>query len=229
MNKNYICVLDFETGSPNCKTCPVLSLAAIVLHPRTLEPIRNNGEIEEFYSLIKPPKGDFSKIEQGALNVNKLTMEEIENAPEEEQVWAMFVNFVKKFNKGSSQWDFPIAAGYNIANFDLPIIERLCNRYKTINKDRQNLFHPRDFFDVMNEFIWWFESNPDIKSYSLDNMRTYLGMPKDKDALIGEVMDTHNAKRDTRDTAAILKKMIMLKRNLQENYNIKFKDAFYAK
>lgn len=218
-----------ETGGIS-KDCAVLSLGALVLHPRTLDPIKNGEVLEEFYSLSKPPKEDIGRIQEQTLKVNKITMEEVEAAPAEEQVWKTFVNFVKKFANGNTQWDYPVLAGYNIINFNKPILDRLCARYGNVNKEgRSNLFHMTDIYDVMNQFKWWFESNQDVKSYSLDNMRTYLGMPKDKDALVGEVIDAHHTVRDIRDTAAILKKFILLKRNLQKNYNIKFNGAFCDK
>lgn len=232
MNKNFIVVLDYETGGKFYWECPVLSVAALVLHPRTLEPVRDNeGKLEEFYSLMRPPTEELPKIEQDALAVNKITMDEVMAAPEQAQVWKTLVNFVKRFNKGNVFWDYPVMAGFNIGRFDWPITERLCRKYDQINKKtgEQNLFHPRDYLDVMNVGLWWFESTPEVKSYSLDNWRKFFGMPTDRDALVGETLQAHHALRDVRDTAALLRKFVNLKRSLQSKYGIKFAGAFSDK
>ena len=48
-NNNYFCCYDFETGDINPETCEVLSLGAVIIHPKKLEIVEGG----EFYSLIK--------------------------------------------------------------------------------------------------------------------------------------------------------------------------------
>ena len=110
----------------------------------------------------------------------------------------------------------PIAAGYNINKFDLKIIHRLSEKYKNIEakENASNLFYPRDVVDIMNLVFYWFE-NLDIKSYSLDNIRDYLGIDK---------TGAHDAVKDVIDSANILIRFLRLHRNLSSK--IKFKGSF---
>jgi DNA polymerase III epsilon subunit-like protein len=49
-NGNYLAIFDFETGGVNPESCEVLSLGAVIVHPRKLEIVEGG----EFYSVIKP-------------------------------------------------------------------------------------------------------------------------------------------------------------------------------
>jgi DNA polymerase III epsilon subunit-like protein len=69
--------------------------------------------------------------------------------------------------------------------------------------------------DVMNLIFYWFEHNNDLKSYTLDNIRDYMGLSKD---------GAHDALKDVKDTAQILIRFLKLHRNLGQK--IQFKEAF---
>ena len=110
----------------------------------------------------------------------------------------------------------PIAAGYNINRFDLPIMQKLSVKYKNVNKEgNSSLFYPRDVIDVMNLIFYWFEASKDLKSYSLDNLRDYLGISKE---------GAHDALKDVKDSAEIMIRFLKLHRKL--GAKVKFRDSF---
>jgi DNA polymerase III epsilon subunit-like protein len=131
----------------------------------------------------------------------------------------MFINYLDKYHSRTSkksQFSAPIAAGYNINRFDLQITERLSQKYNNLNKEkRSDIFYPRDVLDIMNLVFYWFERNADLKSYTLDSVRDYLGISKD---------GAHDALKDVRDSAQILIRFMKLHRSLSDK--IKFKDSF---
>ena len=67
----------------------------------------------------------------------------------------------------------------------------------------------------MNLMFYWFEQNNDIKSYTLDTVRDYFGIPKE---------GAHDALKDVKDTADIIIRFMKLHRNLSKK--IKFKGSF---
>ena len=133
----------------------------------------------------------------------------------------MFTGYLEKYHmrsKKQSQFTATIAAGYNIYRFDLPIIQRMAKKYGDTNKEgNSKIFYPRDVVDMLNLVFYWFEHNADLKSYTLDNLRDYMGIDKD---------GAHDAIKDVKDTAAILTRFMRLHRNLAKK--ITFKDAFTA-
>jgi len=131
----------------------------------------------------------------------------------------MFTNYLEMYHSRSSkksQFSAPIAAGYNINRFDLPIVDRLSNKYGNVSKElKTDIFYPRDVVDIMNLIFYWFENNGDLKSYSLDSLRDYFGISKE---------GAHDALKDVKDCADILIRFLRLHRNLSNK--IKFKDSF---
>ena len=131
----------------------------------------------------------------------------------------MFVEYLDKYHSRSSkksQFSAPIAAGYNIYRFDLPIINRLSIKYGNTNKEKNtNLFYPRDTVDILNLVFYWFEQNSELKSYTLDSLRDYLGISKE---------GAHDALKDIRDSAEILIRFMKLHRRVAGG--VKFKDSF---
>jgi DNA polymerase III epsilon subunit-like protein len=186
-------IMDFETGDRDPYTCPVIQLAAIVIHPRTLE-IHENGIFE---SMIRPPNLD--EIKQDALDVNKKSIEEIKAAPDQDVVWKNFVQFVNKFKTEQSDWGLPILAGHNIIGFDKIIIDRLCKQYKT------KICHPFNIIDTISLSFYWFESRADVSRYSLDYLRDKFGLSREA---------AHDAKKDCLDTLEILTRYLKLARNI---------------
>lgn len=210
MNQSNIVVFDFETGGLDPDKCSPIQVAAIVLNPRTLEPIPN----AMFNSMMCPPtQEEFDAIEDGALAVNKKTREQIKAAPVEGLVWKEFTSFVLRYKNGN---DLPIPAGQFIYGYDLIISTRLCKKYGPWDKKRnQQALWGRDFLDLKNDLFRWFENSNELPNQKLDTLRDYLGMNKE---------NAHDALQDVQDTAKILVRFLRLYRQLTKRIN--FKGAF---
>ena len=226
INYNKICVFDFETDGSDPSVCSPVQIAAVMIDPLQLEIIDGS----EFNINFKPEvleDNEKYKYETDILDfhsrVRGCTQEDILKAwyeyPKQEHSWNMFVTYLDKYHTRTSkksQFSAPIAAGYNIYRFDLPIIDRLSKKYGNLNKEQKtDLFFPRDVIDGMNLMFYWFEHNNDLKSYTLDTIRDYFGISK---------VGAHDALKDVRDTAQIIIRFLKLHRNLGQK--IKFKDAF---
>lgn len=227
MNYNKICVFDFETDGVNPEQCSPVQIAAVMVDPLSLEIIPNS----EFNCNFKPEamendpkyeyKTDILDFHAKAKGCSKDEVyAEWQNYPKQEIAWKMFVDYLEKYhsrnNKKKSQFSAPIAAGYNIYRFDLPIIQRLSRKYKNVNKEgNSNIFYPRDVADMINLVFYWFSHNNELKSYTLDSLRDYMGISKE---------GAHDAIKDVKDTAEILIRFMKLHRNLSEK--IKFKGSF---
>lgn len=224
--KNKICVFDFETDGKNPSECSPVQLAAVMIDSDKLEIIPDS----EFNICLKPDALDNNPDHQYETELlefhakaQKCTASEIlerwKKFPSQKQSWNQFVNYLDKYHsRGSKKSIFsaPIAAGYNILRFDIPIVDRMAVKYKNVGKDNcNNLFHPRDKIDLMHLMFLWFENNSDIKSLSLDNMRDYLGISKD---------GAHDAMKDVKDCASLLIRFMRLHRN--EAKKIKFRNSF---
>lgn len=226
INYNKICVFDFETDGSDPSVCSPVQLAAVMVDPIKLDVIPNS----EFNVTFKPeviekdPEYeyttdvvDFHAKVQGCSKAD--IMERWRNNPAQEHSWKMFVEYLDKYHSRSSrksQFSAPIAAGYNIYRFDIPIMDRLSAKYGNTNKEgKNNIFFPRDVIDIINLMFYWFEQNSELKSYSLDNVRDYFGISKE---------GAHDAIKDIRDSAEIMIRFMKLHRRLASN--IKFKDSF---
>ena len=221
MNYNKICVFDFETdGRAPHKVNPV-QLAAVIVDPRKLEVIKN----AEFNSYMRPVDIDSddyvdrnrATIEWHA-NIRDCSTDEIlecwRNAPSQKDVWSNFVGFLEKFHKtGKTKTKFsaPLACGYNILGFDLHIVNRMCQQHIS----GKEIFHPRDKLDLMHWMFPWFENSREVTSFSMDNMRDYLGM---------STANAHDALKDVNDTANLLCRFLRLYRRTAKN--VRFRDSF---
>lgn len=226
MNKNKICVFDFETDGSDPSICSPVQLAAVMVDPVNLEIIKDSEfninfkpevlEQDENYVYTTDILDFHSKVKGCSKDA---VLNSWKTHPKQQQAWDMFVNYLNKYHSRSSkksQFSAPIAAGYNINRFDMVIVDRLSNKYKNTNKEgKTDLFYPRDVLDGINLIFYWFENNEEIKSYALDNLRDYFGINKE---------GAHDALKDVQDTANILIRFLKLHRNLSAK--IKFKGAF---
>ena len=221
MNKNKICVFDFETDGRDVKTLNPVQLAAVIVDPRKLELVNK----AEFNSFMRPEGIDdedyFDKnratIEWHS-NIRGCTVEEIldlwKEAPPQKIVWGNFLEFLNKFHKQGqrkTKFSAPIACGYNIHSFDLPIVKRLCTKHCK----SKEIFHPRDKIDLMHWMFPWFENSTDVTSYSMDNMREYFGI---------STANAHDALKDVKDGANLLCRFLRLHRRTAKT--VKFKGSF---
>lgn len=227
-NSQKICVFDLETDGSNPDLCSPVQIAAVIVDPSKLEIIPDS----EFNITLKPEAlddnpqyeyGDSDVLDFHA-KVRGVDKTEIlsswHNYQNQNHGWNMFVSYLDKYhirsNSKKSCFSAPVAAGYNINRFDLRIIDRLSRKYNNLNKEgRTSLFYPRDVVDVMNLVFYWFEGNSELKNYTLDNLRDYLGISKE---------GAHDALKDVRDTANIMIRFLRLHRNLSNK--IKFKASF---
>ncbi|MAF25448.1 hypothetical protein CL634_07730 [bacterium] len=220
MNYKDIIVFDFETGSRNPDKTQPVQIAAVAIHGRKLT-IQNGGYFE---SLMRPVLDDDKAIEMGidpiedeALAVNGKTRKELAKAPQPKTVWKKFSNFVNKYNWKKTPYFAPVAAGYNINGFDMPIVQRLCEQYGPTDKKtgKQTLFDKIHRIDMMDTVWMWMENNVDIKSLSMDSMRDLLGMSKE---------NAHDAMQDVKDTANLMIAFMKLHRRVSPK--VKFEKAF---
>lgn len=226
MNYNKICVFDFETDGSDPTTCSPVQIAAVMVDPINLEIIPNS----EFNINFKPevmekdPNYEYTTdILDFHAKVKGCSKDDVyaewTQYPKQEISWKMFVSYLDKYHTRTSrksQFSAPIPAGYNIYRFDLPIVQRMSARYKNLNnRGESNVFYPRDVVDMMNLIFYWFNHSNDLKSYSLDTVRDYLGINKD---------GAHDAIKDVKDTADIMIRFLKLHRNLSEK--IQFRGAF---
>lgn len=229
INYNKICVFDFETDGSDPSICSPVQLACVMIDPINLDIIPNS----EFNITFKPETleqnpayeyttdvVDFHAKVQGCSKAD--IMDRWKNNPSQEHSWKMFIDYLSKYHTRStkkSQFSAPIAAGYNIYKFDLPIIDRLSKKYGNVNKEnRTDIFFPRDTIDLINLVFIWFEQNGDLKNYTLDSVRDYFGISKE---------GAHDAVKDIRDTASLLLRFMKLHRRLAPT--IQFKNSFRDK
>lgn len=226
INYNKICVFDFETDGSDPTFCSPVQIAAVMIDPINLEIIDGS----EFNINFKPEvlennpdytyETDILDFHAKVKGTDKSSvLAEWHGYPSQKSSWGLFVDYLEKYHcRGSkkSQFTAPIAAGYNIHRFDLVIVDRLSRKYNNTNKEnRSNLFFMRDVIDLMNIMFLWFENNQDLKSYTLDNVRDYMGISKD---------GAHDAIKDVKDSAEILIRFMKLHRKLA--HKVSFKDSF---
>lgn len=200
--KPVLLFYDYESCSKKAVTTQPIQLCAIAIDPIKLE-IKENGIWHSYIRAVEDPEEcarlGVDTIQDEALAVNGITMEQIRSAPSLDVVWADYVNFVKGYGAG---WNAPIRAGFNNCNFDAKIDDRLCKLYGQWDNvwGTQKLYHPIHTMDIMHDvFRWTYRNNP--RSVSMDTTRKNLGI-SDKIA--------HNAIKDCLDGAMLLIKYLRL-------------------
>ena len=184
-----------------------------MIEPRKLTIVPNslfNSEIKPIFDDAEAIKLGLDPLEEEALIKTHKTREQLALAPDLPQVWNAFVEYINRYQtKKGNTWNSPIKAGFNIINFDNPIIDRMCEKYGPWDKTwaTQNLFHPLHNIDLMQEF-WKVTENIRINntnSISLDNIRDWLEMDKN---------GSHDAKNDVLDCAELVIRFLKLHRKL---------------
>ena len=214
---NNICTFDFETDSTNPEICSPTQIACVMINPYKLEVIEGS----EFFSKVRPldiDKDDY--LDQKRLETIKfhcrnrnITQEELleewKKSPHLDIVWKQFENHINKYNKGGTSYGAPWPSGANIINFDLPIAERLNNKYKV-----KKMFG-HEVIDLRHLFLFWLVWDSSQRSRSMDNMCKYMGISDE---------DAHNALRDVRVSAKMVIKFLQLHKTLYPR--IKFRNCF---
>lgn len=143
LNLNHYAVVDTETGGVGEGRQP-LSIGIVILDARRLT-IADNGL---FYSLMRPSTdkecelNGLDPVDPKALAVNKLTPEELENAPTPKAVWANVINFMKYHNIKGDKWSAPIFTGWN-SGFDYQITKRLAGGHLPTKLTLQSKLIPK--------------------------------------------------------------------------------------
>ena len=216
-NRDYI-IFDFETGSRNPHKTQPTQIAAIALDGRTLNMKGQfNSEIKPIFDDEEAISLGLDPIEDEALKITKKTREQLSKAPSLKSVWTKFTKFVDQYNWKGDAFFNPIPVGFNILGFDMHIINRLCKEFGPWDKEReqQKLFSKVYKFDIMDNIFAWTESDPSVRSISMDSLRERMGLSMD---------NAHDALQDVKDEANIFIKIMKTHRAVYQNMN--FDKAF---
>jgi DNA polymerase III epsilon subunit-like protein len=216
-NRDYIC-FDFETGSRNPHKTQPTQIAALALDGRNFSVKGQfNSEIQPIFDEEKAIAAGLDPVEDEALKITNKTRESLEKAPALKSVWDKFSKFVLQYNWKGDAFFNPIPVGFNIISFDMIIINRLCEQFGPWDKDRrqQKLFSKVYKFDIMDNIFAWTESDPSVKSISMDALRERMGLSKE---------NAHDALQDVKDEANIFIKLMKTHRAIYQNMN--FDKAF---
>lgn len=211
-------VFDFETGSRNPHKTQPTQLAAIALDGRNFSVKGQfNSEIQPILDDDKAIAAGLDPIEDEALKITHKSRDNLANAPALKSVWDKFTKFVSQYNWKGDAFFNPIPVGFNIIGFDMIIINRLCEQFGPWDKDRQQqkLFSKVYKFDIMDSIFAWTESDPSIRSISMDSLRERMSLGTEK---------AHDALQDVKDEANIFIKLMKTHRAVYQNMN--FDKAF---
>lgn len=224
MNHKWIIVYDLETDSAKPEEANITEIAAVAIHPRTLD-IKTD---DAFKLTVKPPgitKDEyFTSARQDTIqwhaNTRGCTSEDIiklwKSGKSTKIALKSFCTFLEKYHieKDPARkiyYTEPVYSGYNVNGFDDIIIRRLLNEHKL-----KYPFAKMGHMDVMDIIGMWFENLPEPKSYKLDEVKAFLGLESHGQA--------HEALSDVIDTAKILTRFLKFSRR-QASVD-KFKGAF---
>lgn len=216
-NRDFI-IFDFETGSRNPHKTQPTQIAAIALDGRNLAVKGQfNSEIQPIFDDEKAISLGLDPIEDEALKITNKTRDQLAEAPSIKSVWSKFTKFVSQYNWKGDAFFNPIPVGFNIIGFDLIIVDRLCREYGPYDDERrqQKLFSKVYKIDIMDNIFTWTESDPSVRSISMDSLRERMGLGSD---------GAHDALQDVKDEANIFIKLLKTHRAVYQNLN--FDKAF---
>jgi DNA polymerase III epsilon subunit-like protein len=217
---NSIICFDVETTSLDKTTNEIWQIGAVAIRPRDLTLYNTHFD-------IKLRVLDEAAVDPESLAISKVSLEQIQDeGVDPKEGWLKFRDWAAQFNMGGKPdlFNAPIMAGHNIINFDMPIYERYCYKYKTLKKDKKlgkevpGIFNGFKHYDVLQMMSMWTENLKEPRSLALVNLRQYFGMPQ------SSIDKAHDALQDVRDTAAILVKLLKMTRSIAPK--IPFKDCF---
>jgi DNA polymerase III epsilon subunit-like protein len=167
-----MCCFDFETGGKDTSKCEIIQIGACIID-------RNSLAIKDkFQTLMKPE--DFDALEDEALRVNGITKEQLKDAPEASVMFPTWAAWIQKFNinKQKSSFGAPIPVTWGGDRFDLPIMDRYCQKYGYWDNKWGNgtLLNPVFTFDVMKHIWFWTRCNADVKNVKLTGILEYMGV-----------------------------------------------------
>ena len=216
-NRDFI-IFDFETGSRNPHRTQPTQIAALALDGRNLAVKGQfNSEIQPIFDDKKAIALGLDPVEDEALKITNKTRDQLAEAPSIKSVWAKFTKFVLQYNWKGDAFFNPIPVGFNIIGFDLIIVDRLCREYGPYDNERkqQKLFSKVYKIDIMDNIFTWTESDPSVRSISMDSLRERMGLSSN---------GAHDALQDVKDEANIFIKLLKTHRAVYQNLN--FDKAF---
>lgn len=216
-NRDFI-IFDFETGSRNPYKTQPTQIAALALDGRNFSVKGQfNSEIQPVFDDEKAIAAGLDPIEDEALKITHKTRDNLAKAPSLKSVWDKFTKFVSQYNWKGDAFFNPIPVGFNILGFDMIIVNRLCEQFGPWDKERnqQKLFSKVYKFDIMDNIFAWTESDPSVKSISMDSLRERMGLGTE---------NAHDALQDVKDEANIFIKLMKTHRAVYQNMN--FDKAF---
>ncbi len=216
-NRDYV-IFDFETGSRNPHKTQPTQIAAIALDGRNFKLKGTfNSEIKPIIDEEEAIAAGLDPLQDEALKITGKNREALAEAPSLKSVWAKFTKFVSQYNWNGDAFFNPIPVGFNIIGFDMIIINRLCKEFGPWDKEReqQKLFSKIYKVDIMDNIFAWTESDPSVKSISMDALRDRMGLSKE---------NAHDALQDVKDSANIFIKLMKTHRAVYQNMN--FDKAF---
>jgi DNA polymerase III alpha subunit (gram-positive type) len=174
--RRNIVVFDFETGGRNPYECEIIQVAGCILNNKTFK------TMSKFESLMKPE--DFDALDPKALEVNGITKEQLEKAPEAKVVFPEFCEWIRKFNvtRDNGFWGAPVPCGYNINGFDIVLFDRYCQKFNfwDENQNRQTIMFPLNRLDIFDMMWLFLRTNSDVKSMKLVSLLEYCGITKEE-------------------------------------------------
>lgn len=213
--KRTIIVFDFETThkDPRSEYCDIVEIGAVAIHSKTLKTIKGS----EFYLDVRPPdidKPDFYENRKDTINwhvalqPNRTVDSMIEKwkagTPEKDAI-KMFIDYCNHYKWGKS-WDTsPIAGGTNITDYDIPILERLVEKYGF-----KYPFFKRDKYEIQQLCLYTLGYSPDQpRAYNMDNLRSFFGLATE---------NCHQALYDAIQEAQIIELLGGELRSLSKNF-----------
>lgn len=226
-NKNYFCILDFETDHLKIDEINPVQLSSLIIDPLSLEIVPDS----EFDSGIRPPsidEPDYYEKHKSTIDfhcrIKQKTYQEVINEwkqnPPEDVVWKNFVEYLRKYHyktKTKNMFSSPIPVTENGTFFDLPIINKLCNKYGNVTPSGdQNILCMKNQVDLkMLYFLWWENLEDGPPSLSADNVYPWLGL---------DTSGRHDSLVDIRGAAKVFIKFMKYIRRISEQ--TKFKGSF---
>lgn len=198
---NVILVFDLETNGLDKDELSIIEIACLGIDPVKLTVIPGS----EFSSLCRPENiddVDNTDEKKKAMAISGITKEMLKNAPIDKVVLQAFISHVKKV--GGKKKVVP--AGFNISNFDIPVIDYMCRKFKLAGKDGTNpLFLTGFIMDAKEDINRWFFQSDRMNYTSFDNVRKLMGM---------STKQSHRALFDVKQEAYLVVKLLNLYKNI---------------
>lgn len=151
--------------------------------------IVEDGEIKEKFDFrVRPHEG--AKIEQSALDVGKLTVEQVMAYPPSSEVFPEFFKLVCKyvphrFTKGNK--DRIHLSGFNNAHFDDNFLRGWM--YRNGEKYFNSIFHMGSLDVMIMAAVKFASTRQDLPSFKLMDVCRYLGVPVEEEKLHDSLYD----------------------------------------